>query len=542
MDTRREVALFIDLENIREGIRQAYGTELAPTLLIDKARKYGLVNIARAYADLDRVPTELLRDMQVCGISAVNAPSHSLGDRRRSAAALDLLMDLTEILLDRSGIPTVLLMSGDRDFLRVVTMARNRFGKEVIISGVPGTVSADLIDAAGGNFDPLEIPGMERTEVAEPEAARVGNGPIATYATAVTPTPTYTSSSATYSRRAGAAPAAPMPSGAPGGRYERGRGERPERYERPERSERAPRREAPKPQYGRRATRLSRGPSPTETRPKLPQPDVEEELAAAAGQGEGPIPAWQRGKLAERAEAIQRMLAERRAAGEPVPAAGFGAPGWQVGEIIEGVVKSITDFGAFLDLGGVDALLHVSQMAWQHVRHPGQIVQIGERLQVKILEIDESSGRVSVGLKQLTADPWLSAANKYEVGRTVRGRVSGVKEYGVFVELEPGIFGLLHVSNIFAQPWGHHPSERYRLDQEVEVTVSKIDPEMRRLAFVLPAGEVPGVATEGTPRTPSAEEPSAAPPSRGETTPHLASEDDEAAEAALRFREGEEEI
>src|SRR5262249_43927371 len=157
--------------------------------------------------------------------------------------------------------------------------------------------------------------------------------------------------------------------------------------------------------------------------------------------------------------------------------------------------KSITDFGAFLDLGGIDALLHVSQMAWQHVRHPSQVVQIGEKLSVRVLEVDESSGRVSVGLKQLSADPWLSAADKYEVRRLV----SGVKEYGVFVELEPGIFGLLHVSNIFAQPWGHHPGERYKLDQDVEVVVSKIDPDMRRLAFVL----------QGTPieATPGAGEP-----------------------------------
>jgi len=155
-------------------------------------------------------------------------------------------------------------------------------------------------------------------------------------------------------------------------------------------------------------------------------------------------------------------------------------------------------------------------------------VKIGEKLSVRVLEVDESSGRVSVGLKQLSADPWLSAADKYEVGRLVRGRVSGVKEYGVFVELEPGIFGLLHVSNIFQQPWGHHPGERYKLDQDVEVLVSKIDPDMRRLAFVMP-----GTPIEATPQAP-VEEPATV--AAGD-----AGDDEEAAEAAFRFREGDDE-
>jgi len=282
-----------------------------------------------------------------------------------------------------------------------------------------------------------------------------------------------------------------------------------------------------RPQFGRRATRVTRGPEPA--RPRLPQPDVEEELAQQEGLGEVAVPAWQRGKLAERAEAIEKRLAERRAAGETLPPGALGMPVWQPGDLVEGTVKSITDFGAFLDLGGIDALLHVSQMAWQHVRHPSQVVQIGEKLQVRVLEVDESSGRVSVGLKQLSADPWLSAADKYEVGRLVRGRVSGVKEYGVFVELEPGIFGLLHVSNIFAQPWGHHPGERYKLDQDVEVVVSKIDPDMRRLAFVLQ-----GTPIEATPALASEDEVEA--PSLGDQR-----EDEEAAEAAFRFREGDDE-
>jgi predicted RNA-binding protein with RPS1 domain/uncharacterized LabA/DUF88 family protein len=478
VDARKEVALFVDFENIREGIRTAYGVELDPTLLIEKARKYGLVNIARAYADFDRIPAELQREMQVCGLAAINARSHLVGDRRRSAADLDLLMDLIETMLDRSGIPTIILMSGDQDFLRVVTMARNRFGKEVVISGVPGTVAADLIDAAGGNYDPLEVPGVERQEIRESAAEPK---PVA-------------------ARQAAAA--TPRQSAPERPRGERGR----------------------QPSYGRRPSRGT-GRGVTEApRTRLPQPDVAEELGAETAQTEAGVPTWQRGKLAERAEAIQRMMDERRAAGEEVPPGWSDQPSFEVGDSVEGVVKSITDFGAFLDVGGVDALLHVSQMAWQHVRHPSQIVQVGEKLKVRVLELDESNGRVSVGLKQLTPDPWLTAADKYELGSQVHGRVSGVKEYGVFVELEPGIFGLLHISNIFEQPWGHHPSERYKLDQEVDVKVSKIDPEMRRLAFVLPDTPLPPEGGE-----------------REEAHAHVGEgEDDEAAEAAFRFREGEE--
>jgi ribosomal protein S1 len=226
------------------------------------------------------------------------------------------------------------------------------------------------------------------------------------------------------------------------------------------------------------------------------------------GQPGAPDAPWARGKLAQRAAALERAMAER--GDQP----GWSGRRWEAGEVVEGVVKSITEFGAFLDLGGVDALLHVSQMAWQHVRHPSQIVSINEKLRVQVLEVDEASGRVSVGLKQLTDDPWLHAASKYEVGSLVRGRVSGVKEYGVFVELEPGIFGLLHISNIFAQPWGHHPSERFKLDEDVEVCVSKVDLDARRLAFQLP------------------DQPAA------EGLPEVSEDDEAAAEAATRWREG----
>ncbi len=445
MEPRKEVALFIDFENIRYGTLNAYGVEPRASLLIEKARKYGLVNIARAYADFEDFPSEVLRDLQVSGITAVNVQAHQVGDRKKSGADMDMLIDIIETMLDRAAIPTLLLMTGDRDFLRVVTMARNRFGKDVIISGVPGTVSYDLISASGGNFDPLEIPGLERVDQGPPGEDRAG------------------------------------PSS---------------RIERIERRELADR-ERDRVPYGR-----SEGAVPRERRAVR----REEELQPP-GPADQP---WARGKLAQRAAALERALAER--GDQP----GWSGRRWEPGEIVEGTVKSITEFGAFLDLGGVDALLHVSQMAWQHVRHPSQIVQLNQKLRVKVLEVDENTGRVSVGLKQLTDDPWMHAASRYEVGRQVRGRVSGVKEYGVFVELEPGIFGLLHISNIFAQPWGHHPSERFKLDQEVEVVVSKVDLDARRLAFVLPESPT------------------------GEGLPRVTEEDEAAAEAATRWREGDE--
>ena len=525
MEQRKEVALFVDFENIRESVRNTYGTEIQPSLLMAKARQYGLVHIARAYADFDAVPEEFQRELRVAGLTAVHARSHVVGDRRRSAADLDLLIDLIETLLDRASIPTVILMSGDRDFLRLVTMARNRFGKEVVICGVPGTVSADLIDAADGNFDPLEIPGLERRQPGSPSAPPMPRG-----------------ANGTVAERGAAPPPAPSPAPGPGvapapeserreesgrGRYDRG--SRPVRTEsaadspRNGRSERPAEREMT---YGRRPVRTTRPqpdvPPPASAPARMPQPDVAAEVTE--DEVSESVQNWQRGKLAERAEAIQRMMNERRAAGEPLPAGWGGEVNWKSGDVVDGIVKSITDFGAFLEIGSVDALLHVSQMAWQHVRHPSQIVQVGDKVRVQVLEMDESTGRVSVGLKQLTPDPWISATARYQVGHRAQGRVSGVKEYGVFVELEPGIFGLLHISNIFAQPWGHHPSELYRLDQEVEIMVAKLDVEMRRLAFVLPDSE----AAKTIEQTP-AQVPAGA----------AIEEDADAAEAALRFMEGE---
>lgn len=463
MEPRKEVALFIDFENIRHATINAYGVEPRAAILIETARKYGLVNIARAYADFEDLPSDVLRDLQVAGITPVNVQAHQVGDRRKSGADMDMLVDVIETMLDRSAIPTVILMTGDRDFLRVVTMARNRFGKEVIISGVPGTVSHDLISASGGNFDPLEIPGLERIEHVDGHA-----GPSSRHER-------IERHEQTDQGR---------------GSYGRSEGGLIPRHDRPERM--------PERSMARRI--------PPREQPVARHDDDDDQSFNHAG---GPEAPWARGKLAQRAAALERAMAER--GDQP----GWSGRRWEAGEIVDGTVKSITEFGAFLDLGGVDALLHVSQMAWQHVRHPSQIVSINQKLRVQVLEVDEASGRVSVGLKQLTDDPWLNAASKYEVGSLVRGRVSGVKEYGVFVELEPGIFGLLHISNIFAQPWGHHPSERFKLDQEVEVCVSKVDLDARRLAFQLP--DQPLIT---------------------DALPEVTEEDEAAAETATRWREG----
>ncbi len=463
MEPRKEVALFIDFENIRHGTLNAYGVEPRASLLIETARKYGLVNIARAYADFEDFPSDVLRDLQVSGITAVNVQAHQVGDRRKSGADMDMLIDIIETMLDRSAIPTILLMTGDRDFLRVVTMARNRFAKEVVISGVPGSVSHDLISASGGNFDPLEIPGLERIDGGHGVDARGGPASRIERIERIERRESQDGARAGWPRCEGAMPRGPRGGGGAGSHS-----------------------------GGGGSSAYRRG-------------DEDRQPPAPAG---GPEAPWARGKLAQRAAALERTLAER--GDQP----GWSGRRWEKGEVVEGAVKSITEFGAFLDLGGVDALLHVSQMAWQHVRHPSQIVSMNQRLTVQVLDVDEATGRVSVGLKQLTDDPWLHAAQRYEVGAAVHGRVSGVKEYGVFVELEPGIFGLLHISNIFPTPWGHHPSERYRLDQEVDVLVSKVDLESRRLAFTLPG------------------EPQA-------DVPQVAEEDEDAAEAATRWREGD---
>jgi uncharacterized LabA/DUF88 family protein len=151
----KQVALFIDFENVRYSILNTYHCEPKASLLVEKARAHGQMTVARAYADFTEHPQSLQRDLQISGISALNITAHQIAQKKKSGSDMEMLMDIVETLLDRPAISTYLLMTGDRDFIRAVTMARNRFSKEVVISGVPGTVSTDLIKSAGNNFDPI---------------------------------------------------------------------------------------------------------------------------------------------------------------------------------------------------------------------------------------------------------------------------------------------------------------------------------------------------------------------------------------------------
>lgn len=156
-----------------------------------------------------------------------------------------------------------------------------------------------------------------------------------------------------------------------------------------------------------------------------------------------------------------------------------------VGDVIEGTVKTITEFGAFIDIGGVDALLHISDMAWVKVVHPSEVIQLGERLKVKVLSADQNTGRITVGLKQLLPHPWEKVEEKYPIGSRVRGRITTLAEYGAFVELEKGIEGLIHISEMSWTKSIHHPAQILSVDQEVEAVVLNIDKENRRISLGL---------------------------------------------------------
>ncbi len=157
MERPAEVALFVDFENIRYSVLNTYHRELSGTMLMDIGRRYGLVTLARAYADFEDHPERVQRDLQVSGISAVNVSPLQVGDRPKGGADMEMLTDIFETLLDRPFLNTYLLMTGDRRFIRMVTMIRNRYGKQVVIAGVRGSVSNDLIEASGGAFEPLEF-------------------------------------------------------------------------------------------------------------------------------------------------------------------------------------------------------------------------------------------------------------------------------------------------------------------------------------------------------------------------------------------------
>ncbi|GAP33612.1 30S ribosomal protein S1 [Piscinibacter sakaiensis] len=153
------------------------------------------------------------------------------------------------------------------------------------------------------------------------------------------------------------------------------------------------------------------------------------------------------------------------------------------GAIVNGVVKNITEYGAFVDLGGIDGLLHITDMAWRRVRHPSEVVQVGQELQAKVLKFDAEKNRVSLGIKQLGDDPWLGVSRRYPQGTRLFGKVTNIADYGAFVEIEPGIEGLVHVSEMDWTNKNVAPSKVVSLGEEVEVMVLEIDEDKRRISL-----------------------------------------------------------
>jgi len=155
------------------------------------------------------------------------------------------------------------------------------------------------------------------------------------------------------------------------------------------------------------------------------------------------------------------------------------------GVILEGIVKNITDYGAFVDLGGIDGLLHVTDMSWGRVAKPSDIVKVGERVKVVVLKYDAERGRVSLGMKQILPDPWSSVSERFPVGSRIHGKVVSLADYGAFVELEPGVEGLVHVSEMSWTKRVTHPSKVVEIGQEVDVLVLDVDPVNRRISLGL---------------------------------------------------------
>jgi small subunit ribosomal protein S1 len=155
------------------------------------------------------------------------------------------------------------------------------------------------------------------------------------------------------------------------------------------------------------------------------------------------------------------------------------------GQVLTGVVKNITDYGAFVDLGGIDGLLHVTDMAWKRVGHPSEILSLGQQLQVKVIRVNRETKRISLGIKQLENDPWENIETKFPVGTRLKGSITNVTDYGAFVELTPGVEGLIHVSEMSWSKKPVSPGRIVSISQEVEVAVLDVDPVKRRLSLGL---------------------------------------------------------
>ena len=155
------------------------------------------------------------------------------------------------------------------------------------------------------------------------------------------------------------------------------------------------------------------------------------------------------------------------------------------GQVIDGVVKNITDYGAFIDLGGIDGLLHVTDMAWRRVNHPSDVVNVGDTVKVQIIRINPDTQRISLGMKQLQSDPWQGIEAKYPVGARFSGTITNIADYGAFVELEPGVEGLIHVSEMSWTKKNTHPGKIVSTSQQVDVQVLEVDPNKRRISLGL---------------------------------------------------------
>ncbi|MDB2449051.1 30S ribosomal protein S1, partial [bacterium] len=155
----------------------------------------------------------------------------------------------------------------------------------------------------------------------------------------------------------------------------------------------------------------------------------------------------------------------------------------QEGQVIKGIVKNLTDYGAFVDLGGVDGLLHITDMAWKRIKHPSEIVQVGDEIEVKVLKFDRDRNRVSLGLKQLGEDPWVDIKARYPEEQVVKARVTNLTDYGCFAELEEGVEGLVHVSEMDWTNKNIHPSKVVSVGDEIDVMILDIDEERRRISL-----------------------------------------------------------
>jgi small subunit ribosomal protein S1 len=155
----------------------------------------------------------------------------------------------------------------------------------------------------------------------------------------------------------------------------------------------------------------------------------------------------------------------------------------QEGAVVKGIVKNITDYGAFVDLGGIDGLLHITDLAWRRVKHPSEVLAVGDEVEAKVLKFDQEKNRVSLGLKQLGEDPWVGIARRYPTGTRLFGKVTNLTDYGAFVEIESGIEGLVHVSEMDWTNKNVHPSRVVQVGDEVEVMILEIDEERRRISL-----------------------------------------------------------